>query len=165
MPEDHGRKRPTRPVPKPNAAQFTDALRRLLRHEARLKVETIAAATKMSNASVSRYVRGQLFPPSDFVDNAVTAALERLNGNSTYVTVDVHTELRYWQTAWVHAERTRHSTTNQQSRTPSDAEPAAPSAPLHENGWRKVWGAAVTIGSAIAAAYTSARIGVSTARS
>lgn len=117
-------KRPARPELEPSMEQFATALRRLVRVQAGVKVMTLAAETKMSKSAASRYLRGQSFPPDDFVDAAVTMALRRLAHNSAYITVDVNAELFHWQTAWAHVESAQHSRAPAAPASPDTAGPA-----------------------------------------
>jgi Helix-turn-helix domain len=166
--EDHELKRPTRPARELDMAAFAAALRRLLRHEAHVKVETLAAAAKMSNANVSRYLRGQAFPSWEFVHASVTVGLEQLNRNSDYITVDIRSELRYWQTAWTHTERIQHTPppANTKPQPPPDNESITPPVDPEsdkgnieaDKGWRRVRDAVFATAAGIAAAYTGTRL-------
>jgi len=158
-----GRKQPPRPAAQPSWEEFAHAMRRLY-DEANLTGRQLTAAAQVSKSATSRYLRGQSFPPQRFVDALVTLGLERLNRNTDYVTVDIDAELRHWQTAWAYVERARHnqgsaSPASPDTPPPSDtAAPTEPGTPPASGGWRAVPGAAVAIGSAIAA-FVGARRG------
>lgn len=161
-----GLKRPIRPKPECDRQAFVFALATLLRQQAHLSNAAMAAAAKVTKSSVSRYLLGQVFPTLDFVDAVVPLGLALLKLNADYVDVDVDRELTCWQKAWAHAAAARDSGAADGGKSPTpDVEPAAEPDASERGGWRKVGGAALGIGSAIATVFTAARMGAASAHS